>query len=164
MNDTTEVISRDVAQAVVNEMFPIGYVLLLFEDQKSLWRNTEWVKIEEGQVLVAASGRTGTFPIGGTGGAAQHRHNTQGYVLTVQQIPSHCHAARLHEWCYNVYGTSQLPAFYGQNRIRPMDNSQNIALPSSDYTGGNQSHNHGETTYHSSYPPYVCVTFWRGTK
>jgi hypothetical protein len=136
-------------QSVVKGMFPVGTVLGLFGTLKPSWMDAEWERLEPGRVLVS-SGDSSPFLVESTGGDACHNHKTQVHVLTIAEMPAHNHA---------------IGSGYDGNWDQPwrvhMDNGFYMGGVSTEDAVGNTGHDHGDTDSASTYPPYVCVTFWR---
>ena len=113
-----------------------------------------WQQIE-GQFLLGASS---DYPAGTTGGSATHKHATQGHSLTIAQMPSH----RL---TFDAY--IQPPTQYqgGIDKVMVYGKPAGTTFYNwaTDYIGGNQPHDHGDTTTASSLPPYITAYVWKRT-
>lgn len=113
-----------------------------------------WQQIE-GQFLLGASS---DYPAGTTGGSATHKHATEGHSLTIAQMPSH----RL---TFDAY--IQPPTQYqgGVDKVMVYGKPAGTTFHNwnTDYIGGNQPHDHGDTTDGSSMPPYMAVYIWQRT-
>jgi hypothetical protein len=106
-----------------------------------------WVRVE-GRMILGASAE---YPAGTTGGSATHKHATEGHILTVLEMPSHKHDSR---YISNTAG----------NAVAGMKDAATAHWWSEDYigsTGGDQPHDHGDTTDGSSMPPYIAVYIWQ---
>lgn len=107
-----------------------------------------WERIQDRFLLAAGS----TYTAGSTGGAATHKHTTQGHTLTINEIPSHNHV--LNYRMIFESGTSR----GGVYQSGTADGTWNTGK-----TGGGASHTHGDTGSTSSLPPYLAVYVWKRT-
>lgn len=116
-----------------------------------------WQRFKDKHLLGAGD----TFKPGTTGGSATHKHATEGHVLTVLEMPNHNHtpgnepgqAKRLGIWSYGQ-GIDRM-------QLTTSANQTGYPLTSIDYQGGDQPHDHGDTTDGSSMGPYEAVYIWR---
>lgn len=88
-----------------------------------------------------------------TGGTSTHSHSTRSHTLTINEIPSHCHASN--------GGWGAGPA--NNSKWRTDGNSPANDWVASGYTGGNGAHDHGSTYMANSYQPYITVYMWKRT-
>lgn len=111
-----------------------------------------WQRVE-GQFLLGASS---AYPAGTTGGSATHKHATQGHSLTIAQMPSHnhTHAGMPEGSAYTWEAPYQRVAY-----VFTADNPYPANVPTSS-VGGDQPHDHGDTTDGSSMPPYKAFYIW----
>jgi hypothetical protein len=142
---------RSFLPALLSVLYPIGTVLFIEGEEKPIWMNNDWEPVEKGRVVVSSDPLGGTFATGMIGGSADHSHGTQPHILTIQEIPSHTHQVRgmsgSHYFCRTIssdYSSGEGPSYI---------NSYSA--------GGGTAHDHGLTEIASSYPPYICVTFWK---
>ena len=107
-----------------------------------------------------------------TGGNATHTHTTGDHTLTTTEMPSHGHTVAIRQTetsgGYDYIGDwnwyiSYLTDISRNGNSPPMlyidwnhENSQEVT-PAALNTGGNQSHNHGDTGNASNLPPYMVV-------
>jgi hypothetical protein len=140
-------------QETVRELFPVGTILAIIGDAKPAWMaegGAKWERIEQGRVLVSSGPGASGFPAGARGGQGEHNHYTQSHVLAVHEMPSHAHGGSNEEvWCE------------GHGGFHWGGSGHTVRTSTHGVVGGNQGHDHGPTTVSSSYPPYLCATFWR---
>ena len=96
------------------------------------------------------------YGVGYSGGAATHYHTTQGHTLTVAEMPSHQHVTCFAEsdaakYPWGIYDTGA----YGSGSNCDWDN----VYPWSSPTGGNASHEHGNTSTANNLPPYYALAY-----
>jgi hypothetical protein len=132
-------------------IFPIGTVLAIVGDEKPAWMGDNWVRLEQGIVLVSSGGPGSGFPAGRRGGQNSHSHGTQSYALTGDEMPAHCHALPIFTGGQSRWSNGNVPVERGS--VDWGGFTENV--------GGGRPHTHGETHASSSYPPYLCATFWR---
>lgn len=138
-------------------IYPVGSIYISTSptfNPNTIWGGT-WEQTASGRCLIGANS---TYPLGSTGGSATHKHNTKDHTLTEQEMPSHLHRFSKPAWTNGEYvsGDTYLCS-YGYS------NASKATFGSTDYTGGNKPHNHGETTEGSTMQPYLAVYMWKRT-
>jgi microcystin-dependent protein len=114
-----------------------------------------WQRVE-GRMIMGASAQ---YPAGSTGGSATHKHATQGHTLIVSEMPAHNHPVSGSYSNNPFYVRYQEDFGYGSyggptpNRLHVTNTVQT--------EGGNQPHDHGDTTDGSSMNPYIAVYIWQ---
>lgn len=114
-----------------------------------------WERFKDKHLLGAGD----TFAPGTTGGSATHKHGTQGHILIVSEMPAHNHPVSGGYSNNPFYVRYQENFGYGSyggptpNRLHVTNTVQT--------EGGNQPHDHGDTTEESNMGPYEAVYIWR---
>ena len=99
-------------------------------------------------------------------GSDTHTHTTSGHTLTVDEIPSHNHSV-FGAHTTTVNGNNQdclaIGRFGSWGAYENIPQYHESSTPSTliSSTGGNQSHNHGDTGSASNVPKHVVVYFYR---
>lgn len=135
-----------------NLIYPVGSIYMSTNSTNpALLFGGTWEQLEDTFLLGAGS----TYTAGDTGGSATHVHATKGHVLTVTEMPSHTHGAQ--GW---RYGHNQKYDNHCMSYTKIGSDSASSSTPILS-TGGNGSHDHGDTESGSSMPPYIVVYMWK---
>ena len=128
-----------------------------------------WEQLPKNRFLVGAGDWYG---VTSTGGGTNHCHTTGGATISIDQMPSHDHAAGM-DWAYAGWsGTSPLAYATFDNHSRAgsgwggtwsnrwtTDSGIDIIVN----RGSTRSHSHGNTGYSEPIPYYYAVYMWRRT-
>lgn len=98
-----------------------------------------------------------TYKLGNTGGSTTHKHSTGNHTLTIDEMPSHNHPAKIN---VNKSGGNSYYAFTSSGITNDTPNNGSIITTN---TGGGKAHNHGNTGDASNLPPYLAVYMWKRT-
>lgn len=156
-------ISSDISSLTdaINEywktLYPVGSIYISTNptfNPNTSWGGT-WSQTASGRCLIGAND---TYPLGTTGGSATHTHDTKDHILTELEMPSHLHRFSKPAWTNSEYQSgSKYLSSYGYS------NASTETFGTTDRTGGNKAHNHGETTESSTLQPYLAVYMWKRT-
>ena len=144
----------------LDKVYPVGavYISVNNTDPSTLFGGT-WERITDGKFLRASGSSTTT---GSTGGSNSHNHSTGNCTLTVNQIPSHSHEQAGVTYIYEPSGSWRSRVTSDNNGKQNINNNvSNKAWTLN--TGGNQSHNHGDTGWSDNIPEYIAVSMWKRT-
>lgn len=138
-------------------LYPVGSIYISTNanfNPQTTWGG-RWKKTAEGRCLIGAND---TYPIGSIGGSTTHSHGTKDHYLTTEEMPAHVHKFSKPAWTNAEYssGNTYLCS-YGYS------NASTETFGSTNYTGGNKAHNHGDTTESSTMQPYLAVYIWERT-
>lgn len=152
-------------KAVIDLIYPIGSIYMTRNDlpgDKTVsnghavvsWLGCVWQAMDSNVFLRSChftiSGNTWSWTDSGvSGGSATHQHLTLDHILTIDEMPSHGHSVC--SWFGS--GTETFPR---AQCITQTDASPYFGI-GTDNKGGNQPHNHGNTSGASSLPPYQNV-------
>ena len=142
---------------VNSSQHPVGSIYISTSstfNPQTAWGGT-WRKTADGRCLIGANS---TYPLGSTGGSTTHSHSTKDHILTVDEMPAHVHKFSKPAWSNAEYqaGSTYLCA-HGWSSI------STETFGSTNYTGGNRAHNHGDTGSASTMQPYLAVYIWERT-
>lgn len=128
-------------------VFPIGSIYMTASDVNPavLFGFGTWERLKD-RLLMAAGD---IYAAGSTGGSATHKHTTAAHTLTVSEMPAHEHTAK--GWAAVVDGSGTYITLGGQGAS---------PIYSTNKTGGNQPHSHGDTSMTSSLGPYKAYYVW----
>ncbi len=137
-------------------VYPVGaiYMSVSPTDPGKLFGGT-WVSLGDRFLI----GQSAAYPAGTTGGSTTYtpRGTVGGHVLTVGEIPSHCHNTGQGYWSCAA-GTEKKCASFERLTSDPW--TQNITSS----MGGGAAHNHPFTgTKATVLPPYLSVYMWKRT-
>lgn len=138
----TPVISRSILDA----FYPVGYILLLYShaDPNTMYPGSTWVRIENQFLWATTPGGT----IGQTGGEST-------VTLTVNQMPSHKHAA------VKGYDADVADFFGGSTSQWGITGGDSTASAVTGHTANTSAVGGGQA--HNNMPPYIQVSVWRRT-
>ena len=141
---------------LANYVYPVGaiYMSVSPTDPGKLFGGT-WVSLG-GRFLI---GQSAAYPAGTTGGSTTYtpRGTVGGHVLTVGEIPSHCHNTGQGYWSCAAGAEKKCVSF---ERVTGDPWTQNITSS----MGGGAAHNHPFTgTKATVLPPYLSVYMWKRT-
>ena len=142
---------------VNNSQHPVGSIYISTSptfNPQTVWGGT-WKKTADGRCLIGANT---TYPLGSTGGNASHTHTTQAHAITQNEMTAHAHKFSKPAWSNAEYrsGSTYFCA-QGWNSI------STETFGSTNYTGGNAAHSHGDTGSASNMQPYLAVYIWERT-
>ena len=149
----------------LDKIYPVGsiYMSTSSTNPGTIFGGT-WSAYSQGRVLVGYDSTQAEFNSANkTGGnkLTTHTHATAYHTLTVDEMPGHSHAVGdegiTNSVIMNSVGsTGEVSWEHGSNRL---------AAGTIQYTGGNQPHNHGNTSSVnlSTLQPYIVVYMWRRT-
>ena len=142
---------------VNSSQHPVGSIYLSTSstfNPQTAWGGT-WEKTADGRCLIGANS---TYPLGTTGGNATHKHTTQAHAITQNEMTAHVHKFSKPAWSNAEYraGSTYFCA-YGWNSVSAE------TFGSTNYTGGNAAHSHGDTGSASTMQPYLAVYIWERT-
>ena len=152
--DDTSVSLTDTwtSEKIRDFIYPVGSIYLSVNNVSpaNIFGGT-WEQIEDTFLLAAGS----SYTAGDTGGNIEHTHTTGDHTLTVTEMPSHNHRS--------YYRTKVVASGTAGNYvIDPGTRGTDISGDNvSQYTGGGQAHNHGNTSTESNMPPYLVVYMWK---
>lgn len=149
-------------------LYPVGsiYISTVNTNPKYIIGG-EWDPIKDTFLLCAGN----TYKAGSSGGSADHLHSTAGHKLTVDEMPKHTHTQNPHShlqyktWPMNS-GTGTLN-YLGGTKDDGFSGSSNYVqetTATNNNTGGDGTHDHGNTGRSSNLPPYLAVYVWKRTK
>lgn len=144
-----------------SEWFPIGsiYISVNTTNPGTIFGGT-WEQIKDKFMLCSGD----TYSNGSMGGSASHYHGTQGHTLTIAEIPNHLHSLSFQGYGPDGGYTNVGAPGYMHFTYVGSTNGQGFGYTGHGYiqpTGGDGSHNHGNTTSTSTLPPYLAVTVWK---
>lgn len=157
IDDGTET-TKLPATSLVDVFYPVGSYYETSDtsfDPNTAWGGT-WIQETAGQVHISSGTGyevSGALTNTSDGGSATHHHSTADHTLTIAEMPSHTHVVKAE---YYQRGSGNLTT-YGYVR----QNGTNTGT--SEATGGNGAHNHGNTGDTSTMPPYIIVNRWHRT-
>lgn len=139
-------------------IYPIGSVYITFKDIKpaNIFGGT-WELLKGGIFLCST-----TENPGGTGGAETHTHKTKNHTLTIAEIPKHNHEQRVTANLSNDGSAIRMDFV----KDAPSNGSKFLTYlqgVNTTETGGDKSHNHGDTESANNLPPYIKVYMWKRT-
>ena len=138
-------------------LYPVGSIYISTNanfNPQTTWGG-KWERTAEGRCLIGAND---TYPIGSIGGSTTHKHATKDHYLTTEEMPAHVHAYSKPAWTNAEYVAGQTYlCSYGWSSV------STETFGSTNYTGGNKAHNHGDTEESSSLQPYLSVYIWERT-
>lgn len=142
--------------------YPIGSIYLSVNNTNpSTWFGGTWSLIAQGRTLVGVDTNDTDFnTVQKTGGNKNHKHATSNHTLTIDEIPSHSHALQV--WNKNDSGSLGrwgINDLVWYNNIKG-EGKTNYWVGGTDYKGGDQAHNHGDTGSTSNLPPYFTCYIW----
>ena len=157
-NNTSQISSLHSMLAVYWEtLYPIGSIYISTNanfNPQTTWGG-KWKRTAEGRCLIGAND---TYPIGSIGGSTTHKHATKDHYLTTEEMPAHVHKFSKPAWTNAEYVAGQTYlCSYGWSSV------STETFGSTNYTGGNKAHNHGDTKESSSLQPYLSVYIWERT-
>ena len=157
-NNTSQISSLHSMLAVYwKTLYPIGSIYISTNanfNPQTTWGG-RWKRTAEGRCLIGANN---TYPIGSIGGSTTHKHATKDHYLTTEEMPAHVHKFSKPAWTNAEYVSGQTYlCSYGWSSV------SNETFGSTNYTGGNKAHNHGDTEESSSLQPYLSVYIWERT-
>lgn len=124
----------------INALIPaIGeiYITTSNEDPSVKFPGTVWEQIKD--TFLLASGDL--YTLGSIGGESEH-------TLTIDEIPSHSHSYKRHEFDRNDTDPDTGEDVYGAN-----NKTLGARMGVTEFTGGGQPHN--------NMPPYLAVSIWK---
>nr|DAW56150.1 MAG TPA: baseplate wedge protein [Caudoviricetes sp.] len=126
-------------EEIYKEMYPVGHVVISFNNTNPAKYGTVWERTGAGRMLLGVSD---DYEVGDTGGEETH-------TLTINEIPSHSHDTLFQAKTYNEgYGSYEdKPIVLGNTLV------SDTVLWDTTSTGGGQPHN--------NMPPYIAVYMWR---
>lgn len=148
-DDTVNTVDTWSSAKIRDFIYPVGSIYLSVNNvnPSTIFGGT-WEQIQDTFLLAAGS----TYTAGDTGGNIEHTHTTGDHTLTVTEMPRHNHG---------VY----YRANYGSGSLWGIDpgtlGTSNNGEKAIQYVGGNQAHNHGNTSTESNMPPYLAVYMWK---
>lgn len=150
-NDITDIKTLST-KALFDRMYPTGSIYMSFTKQPPPFG--QWELLEEGYFL-----RSTQTTSGEKGGTATHVHSTADHALTIDEIPSHNHEQRVTTNA-DENGSAVRNDFNGDAPegmgYYPYEQGVNTLN-----TGGDQPHNHGDTSEASNVPPYITVYIYK---
>lgn len=124
--------------------FPVGFGGFFQTDPNTIYSGTTWEQKKDVFVLAAGD----TYPVGSTGGEAQH-------TLTVDEIPSHNHKllqTNGHSEEEYVGGMLKATDGFYFAAAEPRNDNKYYWWSNTQYSGGSKPHN--------NMPPYFAMPFW----
>ena len=162
-------------------IYPIGSIYQSFEPIETVsggstyypqitWNDCVWQLLDSGQFLRSVSLQSAQLPGGGYGwtigqsgvtdGSATHTHTTADHILTIDEMPSHCHNSAIYlnhaNFPHIPYSTE-----YDNLAIESYGNSSRYGMADTSFNGGGQAHNHGNTGSASNLPPCITVYMYK---
>lgn len=139
-------------------IYPVGSIYISTSatfNPQTAWGGT-WEQTASGRCLIGAND---TYPLGSKGGSTTHSHATKNHYLTTEEMPAHVHKFSKPAWTNAEYSSgSTYLCSYGYS------NASTETFGSTNYTGGNKAHNHGDTENASTMQPYLAVYIWERTE
>lgn len=106
-----------------------------------------WEQVKDTFILAAGD----NYDAGDNGGNIEHTHTTGDHTLTIEEIPSH-----IHNTYYSQFASGSAKWGIDPGTRGTSTDGSNVTQP----TGGNQAHNHGNTSTESNMPPYIVAYCW----
>ena len=140
--------TNSLVNGMINVIYPVGaiYMSVNSTSPATLFGGT-WEQLSNRFIVGVGS----NYSAGTTGGSSTHYHTTGDHTLTVNEIPNHDHSV----WLRTDSGIATTVSYVAENG-KAMISSVNS-------TGGDQPHNHGNTSSESNLPPYLAVYMWKRT-
>jgi len=151
--------------AIWSAIYPVGsiYMSVSSTSPATLFGGT-WAAFGQGRVLVGVESGGTAETTGGssTASIAAHYHTTQGHVLTTAEMPSH------HHELLNLNTSGITTETFTKNSVKGEAKIGWTGNVMTSYTGGDQSHSHGNTGNAgaqsiSVVQPYVTCYMWKRT-
>lgn len=124
--------------------FPVGFGGFFKDDPNEIYSGTKWEQKKDVFILAAGD----TYPVGSTGGEAEH-------TLTVEEMPKHRHSSDDFNHGYSTNNSEGDKFCLWLNAGQPNANEpltgENGPIRTS-WVGGSQPHN--------NMPPYYSMPFW----
>ena len=148
---------------LVDVLYPVESVYISFDStDPSEIMGGRWERVSEGRTLVGVNESDSSFNTVEKAGGSKtinlaHSHTTKDHTLTIDEIPSHNHT-------YNVLQVNGTGSAYVTEISETLRSYRPVM--STNYTGGDGAHNHGETTSslstsESILSPYITVYMWK---
>ena len=146
---------------IMNEIYPIGSIYTSTTDTNPSEKfGGVWERYAEGKTLIGVNESDTSFnTVEKTGGSKSinlsHTHETNDHTLTVAEIPAHSHRVTYATTWDGVKSSGWVIGTAPGSRI-----------DRTEYTGGGEAHNHGETSSslssnQSILNPYITVYMWK---
>lgn len=145
---TKNIFTENMMCQMINLLYPVGCIYIHYDNLKPAFMNIvgTWERLSTGRFLYNSANGGGALY-----GSSTHYHTTGNHTLTIAEMPSHTHTLHIG---YSSGST---------NWIGKTSGNAKSCQWGSEPTGGNASHNHGNTTSASNLPPYIEVCFWKRT-
>lgn len=137
-----------LVNGMINVIYPVGsiYMSVNSTSPATLFGGT-WEQLSNRFIVGVGS----NYSAGTTGGSSTHYHTTGDHTLTVNEIPNHDHSV----WLRTDSGIATTVSYVAENGQAMISRVNS--------TGGDQPHNHGNTSSESNLPPYLAVYMWKRT-
>lgn len=146
---------EDLVNSIILKKHPIGSIEInVSGTNPSEYIGGTWESYGSGRVLVGVdTSQTEFDTVEKTGGSKTHTHTTGNHTLTINEIPSHSHSINFDQ----TTGSSTNALKTGVQTVYTGD--YGIVQK----TGGDGTHNHGNTGDSSNIQPYITVYIWKRT-